>query len=444
MASCRRSRLTSRSRGGPSRPGAGVCPHPNLAPSGRWDSNPRHLAWEAASTLPVRVRASRNRGAELVRAVNRRETRLVLARGSVPGAFQGTREVASGYIRYMGRLALSGSTVAVCIALGGILSAHGAIGASSYHGPGKRGFSDFAINPRNPQIVYAGTGSGVFKSIDGGGRWRAVNVGLTEPYVFDLAVDQRHPATLYAATGSSVFKSTNAGRTWRATSRPSISAIALALHPRNARVLYAGTDEGVYKSSDAGASWRKVTTHPHAVRVYTIALDPQQPATVYAGSGGGVFKSTDAGRSWEKRNLGLMPNETANGNELAEGTVNAIVVDSRRPQTLYVGSRRGGFKSTDGARRWRRMNAAGSFRHVDSLAIDPRNPQTLYAGTRALLKTTNGGRRWNAIGTPVGGTMLALAVDPTNSKTVYVGIGAKAYKSMDGGRTWSALSIPVP
>jgi photosystem II stability/assembly factor-like uncharacterized protein len=205
---------------------------------------------------------------------------------------------------------------------------------------------------------------------------------------------------------------------------PSISTIALALHPRNSRVVYAGTDKGVYKSSDAGASWRKVTTHPHAVRVFTIALDPQQPATVYAGSGGGVFKSTDAGRSWEKRNLGLIPNETANGNELAEGTVNAIVVDSR----------------------WRRMNAAGFFRNVDSLAIDARNPQTLYAGTRALLKTTDGGRRWSAIGTPVGGTMLALALDPTNSKTVYVGMsfGAKAFKSTDGGRSWTALSIPVP
>jgi photosystem II stability/assembly factor-like uncharacterized protein len=332
------------------------------------------------------------------------------------------------------------------VTAGGGLAAQGGVESGSSHGPAYRGFSAFAIDPLNPQIVYAGTGRGIFKSRDGGASWQAMNESLTDRYVYDLAVDQRHPATLYAATGSGVFKSTNAGRTWRATSMPSVSTIALALHPRNSRVVYAGTDEGVYKSSDAGASWRKVTTHPHAVRVFTIALDPQQPATVYAGSGGGVFKSTDAGRSWEKRNLGLIPNETANGNELAEGTVNAIVVDSRRPQTLYVGSRRGGFRSTDGARRWRRMNAAGFFRNVDSLAIDARNPQTLYAGTRALLKTTDGGRRWSAIGTPVGGTMLALALDPTNSKTVYVGMsfGAKAFKSTDGGRSWTALSIPVP
>jgi len=347
-------------------------------------------------------------------------------------------------LRFLGLLTLA--LVAVTVAVGGVFAAQGGVESGSSHGPAYRGFSSFAIDPLNPRIVYAGSGRGVFKSSDGGERWQAVNVGLTDRYVFDLAVDQRHPATLYAAAGGGVFKTTDAGRRWRATSMPSISTVALALHPRNSRVVYAGTDEGVYKSSDAGASWRKVTTHPHAVRVFTVALDPQRPATVYAGSGGGVFKSTNGGRSWEKRNLGLMPNETANGNEVAEGTVNAIVVDSRRPQTLYVGSRRGGFKSTDGARRWRRMNAAGSFRVVDSLAIAPNNPQTLYAGTRALLKTTNGGRGWSAIATPVGGTMLALAIDPANPRTVYVGMssGAKAYKSMDGGRTWSALSIPVP
>ena len=357
------------------------------------------------------------------------------------------------------------TALVVAFALGGVFSAHGALQRSSSHTPGSRGFSAFAINPQNPQIVYAGSASGVYKSTDAGRRWRAMNAGLTEPYVVDLAIDQRNPDVLYAATSnyaansSGVFKSMNAGRTWRRMSSTDNDndVVALAPHPRNSRVVYAGTDQGVYKSSNAGASWRKVTTHPHAARVFTIALDPQRPATVYAGSGGGVFKSTDAGRSWEKRNVGLLPNETANQNELAEGFVSAIVVDPRRPQTLYVGCEKGIFKSTDGARTWRGVNSGlhawnGSFRYVDSLAIDPNDMQTLYAGTAAfgtagpgLVKTTNGGRRWNAIRLPVGDSVLALALEPTSSKTVYVGMssGAKAFKSMDGGHTWSALSIPV-
>jgi photosystem II stability/assembly factor-like uncharacterized protein len=351
--------------------------------------------------------------------------------------------------------ALLGALVgAACVAAAA--SAHGAIETSSSHGPGKHGFSAFAINPRSSQIVYAGTGSGVFKSLDGGGSWQAVNVGLRDRYVFDLAIDQRHPATIYAATDSGVFKSTNAARRWRRTSLPEIATVALALHPRNTRVAYAATDKGVYKSSDAGASWRKVTTDRNAVRVFALALDPQRPATVYAGSGGGVFKSTDAGRSWKARNLGLFPNGTPVGNDLLEGFVSAMVVDSRRPQTLYLGCDRGVFKSTDGARTWRPVNTglpgvvgASPFKHVGSLAIDPDNPQTLYTGTytsHGLFKTTDGGLSWSAIGPSGKGNVLALAVDPTDPETIYAGMsgGAKAFMSMDGGRTWSALSIPVP
>ena len=34
------------------------------------------------------------------------------------------------------------------------------------------------IDPTTPRILYAGTWSGVFKSVDGGESWRAVNNGL--------------------------------------------------------------------------------------------------------------------------------------------------------------------------------------------------------------------------------------------------------------------------
>ena len=191
---------------------------------------------------------------------------------------------------------------------------------------------------------------------------------------------------------------------------------------------------------------RKVKT---ARRVFAIVLDPKRPATVYAGSGGGVFKSTDAGRSWKARNVGLFPNETPDGHSLAEGFVSAIVVDSRQPQTLYLGSARGVFKSTDGARTWRRMGGAGLGGLVSSVAIDPEKPQTLYTGAHyvpGLFKTTNGGGRWSRIGPPGRGNVLALTVDPTAPETIYAGMhdGARAFKSTDAGRTWIPLAIPVP
>ena len=350
----------------------------------------------------------------------------------------------------MRRFAVAVAVVIASTAASGALSAPRDIHDSAGHGPSKRGLSAFAINPQNPEVVYAGSGNGVFKSTDGGVNWQAVNAGLTERYVFDLGIDQRHPAVLYAATSSGVFKSTNAARSWRRTrGLTTIDTVSLALHPRDSRVVYAATDEGVYKSIDAGASWRKTTTDPNAVRVFTVALDPRHPATVYAGSGGGVFKSTDAGRSWEARNVGLFANETPDEHSLVEGNVSGIVVNPRRPRSLFLGYARGVLKSTDGASTWRPVNTGLSKRFVGSLAIDPEQPQTLYTGTYSspgLYKTTDGGRHWSAIGPPGKGNVLALAIDPTRPATVYVGMfdGAEAYKSTDGGRTWSVLSIPVP
>ena len=230
-------------------------------------------------------------------------------------------------------------------------------------------------------------------------------------------------------------------------SMPDVDTVSLALHPRNSQVIYAGTDDAVYKSGDAGASWQKVRT---ARRVFTIVLDPKQPATVYAGSGEGVFKSTDAGRSWRKRNDGLFPGRgTPTSQDRLEGYVAAMVVNPRHPQTLYLGCEHGVFKSTNGVRTWRRIRSAGPGGLVSSLAIDPEKPQTLYAGTYrvpGLFQTTNGGRRWSAIG-PLGrGNVLALTLDSIAPETIYAGMfdGARAFKSTDGGRTWSALAIPVP
>src|SRR4029079_14716511 len=55
----------------------------------------------------------------------------------------------------------------------------------------------FAIDPQNPENLYAGTQTGVFKSTDGGGTWNKVNSALI---VFSLAIDPKTPTTVYASS----------------------------------------------------------------------------------------------------------------------------------------------------------------------------------------------------------------------------------------------------
>lgn len=113
--------------------------------------------------------------------------------------------------------------------------------------PGLRSIGSLAINPITAATVYAGTSRGVFKSTDGGRRWRAAGLAKLGG-VAALVVDPRRPATLYAATWrAGVFKSTNGGRSWSRFSRglTTLSVSALAVDS-SGRVLYAGTDAGVF------------------------------------------------------------------------------------------------------------------------------------------------------------------------------------------------------
>ena len=85
------------------------------------------------------------------------------------------------------------------------------------NGPEGGSIFALAIDPTTPATLYAGTTGGLFKSLDAGANWSAVNSGLTNTFVLDLAIDPTTPATLYAGTnGGGVFKSLNAGANWSA------------------------------------------------------------------------------------------------------------------------------------------------------------------------------------------------------------------------------------
>ena len=144
----------------------------------------------------------------------------------------------------------------------------GGIGAGDWHqvGGGEAGFA-FA-DPSDPDVVYAGTNRGPFRSADRGGRW--------ERPAFDEGVE-----------------------IW-----------SILVHPQNPRVLYAGTSPvGIYRSEDGGDSWRKMADPglPHdrvimafACRVMRLAVDPNSPDDIYATlEANGMMRSRNRGETWE-------------------------------------------------------------------------------------------------------------------------------------------------
>jgi hypothetical protein len=75
-----------------------------------------------------------------------------------------------------------------------------------------------------------------------------------------IAIDTRNPATLYAGTVSGVFKSMNGGASWASTGLVYAQIWALAIDPANPQVVYAGASGGLFKTANGGVSSSTVKT----------------------------------------------------------------------------------------------------------------------------------------------------------------------------------------
>src|SRR5947209_12664211 len=197
------------------------------------------------------------------------------------------------------------------------------------------------IDPQNTGTLYASILShGVFKSKDGGVSWNPAGSGLPT-YSSDvtgyqevpaLVIDPRHPDTLYAAIGDDplsrgIYKTINGGGNWTAVNSglpsrsPGYNVASLAIDPQDTNLLYAAVDlysqqqtlnPGViFRSADGGASWAATAAGLPGFSHYDLGpapllIDPRNSSTLYAGTASaGVWKSTDRGTSWFAVNSGV-------------------------------------------------------------------------------------------------------------------------------------------
>ena len=293
-----------------------------------------------------------------------------------------------------------------------------------------------AIDPSAPDTIYAGTpGGGVFKSINGGGSWSAVNTGLNKQNldVHSLAIDPSTPDTIYVGPNG-VYKSTNGGESWSSVDIGR-TTYYLAIDESAPDTIYAGTNEGVRKSINGGGSWSD--TGLTSTIVTSLAIDPSTPETIYSGTfGGGVFKSTNGGGSWSAVNIG----------GLAYAYVESIVIDRSTPDTIYAGTHGGVFKSINGGASWNTVNTGLTSMYVYSLAIDPSAIGTIYAGTiqgGGVFRSINGGGSWSAFSKGLNSyDVRSLAIDPFKPDTIYAGTdgGVQVYTNTTAVLTVSSIN----
>ena len=219
------------------------------------------------------------------------------------------------------------------------------------------------VDPVDSQIVYLGTSSGAFRSVDGGSTFLPINDirgdvpgALAGWTVLDVEMDPTNRDTLYATAllvdfffgqqVSQVFRTVNAGLDWDGTGSTQVFTLFdLEIDPFDSNRLIVGSNGGLFRKIGTDGGFDPINVglpNGGAVAAPAIAFDPNETGTVYAATNSGIFKSTNAGNSWTEANAGLQ--------NLA---ANVLVADSVKAGVLYAGTSSGGvFKTENGGAQW--------------------------------------------------------------------------------------------
>jgi uncharacterized protein (TIGR03437 family) len=147
------------------------------------------------------------------------------------------------------------------------------------------------------------------------------------------------------------------------------------------------------------------------------------------------------------------PQPTGAGtNYVTAGRVNAIAVDPRNNDVVYIGAAEGGvWRTTDGGVTWKPLTDNQPSLANGSIVLDPNNPDIVYVGTgeenfsqdsyygAGILKSTDGGATWtNLVGPFLRAQIGSLTISP-DSQTLLCTTQTGVWRSADGAETWKQV-----
>ncbi len=166
------------------------------------------------------------------------------------------------------------------------------------------------VHPDDPQVIYAGTDTGIYRSQDGGKQFEQLNSPMNATHVWKIAVDPVDPNILFAGTRpAALFRSRDGGMTWEqlsvelAEECPAVRiprVTSLVVDPNDHNVIWAGIEvDGVRRSLDGGETWSLITGELNDPDIHDIAINPST-RNVLVSTPGDIFASPDTGSSWQR------------------------------------------------------------------------------------------------------------------------------------------------
>lgn len=307
----------------------------------------------------------------------------------------------------------------------------------------------FAIAPSNPSVLYCGSETGViFKSTDKGLTWTSVNDALINNSVRCIAINPSDPNIVYAYSGS-LLKSSDGGTTWSSLANyAGGNANEIVINPVSGRILTASAN-GIYYSDNSGVNWTKATTSINpGTEIYDISLNPSNPNIVYAVCANNttvdsmiMYRSVNAGNSFTS--VTLPPATYSTGARFAVSPANAAYVycitlqndfpklmmstDSGATWTTrltFSGTGLTGSNSTNG------MSTGQGYYDLD-IMVSPADINKIIVGTTTAYRSADGGLNFS----PLGGYAGSFPLHPDIQWMA--ASGNDAYITTDGGISYS-------
>jgi photosystem II stability/assembly factor-like uncharacterized protein len=209
------------------------------------------------------------------------------------------------------------------------------------------------VNPTNPNIVYvAALGAawksnperGLYKTEDGGQTWKLVKFINDKTGFVDVAIDPKDPNVVWASAyqrvrgpyflisggpGSGLWKSTDAGNSWTEIKGGGFpetqkGRIMLAIYPQDPNIVYASVEadsvrgaaatkdgkrqklaNGLYRTKDGGKTWEKMNDADTRPFYYSqVRVDPRNADHVWFSSTP-VLVSSDGGKTARTATQGI-------------------------------------------------------------------------------------------------------------------------------------------
>ncbi len=287
-----------------------------------------------------------------------------------------------------------------------------------------------AVAPSDPNVIYVGggevtvrgnvsSGYGMWKTTDAGQTWHFLGLPNSR-HIPRIAIDPSNPDIVYAAvlgdlykptSERGVYKSINGGKTWKKVlfSNDQAGAVELQMDPTNPRVLYAAT-------------WRVQRTP------YSLSS---------GGSGSALWKSTDSGENWVE----ISQHEGFAQGTLGIIGVTVSPINAQKVWAIVENKEDGGiYHSKNGGTTWEHINDSRALRqrawYYSKIYADTQNEDIVYVMNVSYHKSTDGGKTFEGFNAPHG-DHHDLWIAPEDNQRMIIGDDGGAQVSYDGGTNWS-------